>query len=292
MRAETELERSRELAELQRGRLDAAESVYAGSARAACAKPARWIRRWPASCRRPAIPSANAPASSTTSPATGRWPGEQLERIAEELTERRESLLEIDEVVGGCRAAGCAGAAARNAGDRAGRQPQHAGEAPMASSCAGWRKIASAPSMPPHPSANASPTCACASRPPRWLKPSTPRGSKKPRPTRRHCCRCSYAGSQGNLAAAGGRSPGPRDRRTRAGQSGGARRTEAAASERKNYLDVQTEDLLGAIEILEDAIRRIDRETREQLQETYNTRQSPFRQPVSGCCSAVVKRGW
>ncbi|NLF54366.1 MAG: chromosome segregation protein SMC [Thauera phenolivorans] len=43
------------------------------------------------------------------------------------------------------------------------------------------------------------------------------------------------------------------------------------ASERKGYLDEQTEDLLKAIETLEDAIRRIDRETREQLQETYNT---------------------
>ena len=43
------------------------------------------------------------------------------------------------------------------------------------------------------------------------------------------------------------------------------------ASERKGYLDAQTEDLLQAIETLEDAIRRIDRETREQLQETYNT---------------------
>ena len=44
-----------------------------------------------------------------------------------------------------------------------------------------------------------------------------------------------------------------------------------SASERKGYLDAQTEDLLQAIETLEDAIRRIDRETREQLQETYNT---------------------
>jgi chromosome segregation protein len=43
------------------------------------------------------------------------------------------------------------------------------------------------------------------------------------------------------------------------------------AQERKHYLDVQTEDLTGAIDTLEDAIRRIDRETREQLQETYNT---------------------
>jgi chromosome segregation protein len=44
-----------------------------------------------------------------------------------------------------------------------------------------------------------------------------------------------------------------------------------SATERKGYLDAQTEDLLQAIETLEDAIRRIDRETREQLQETYNT---------------------
>jgi len=43
------------------------------------------------------------------------------------------------------------------------------------------------------------------------------------------------------------------------------------ASERKGYLDAQNDDLLEAIETLEDAIRRIDRETREQLQATYNT---------------------
>jgi chromosome segregation protein len=44
-----------------------------------------------------------------------------------------------------------------------------------------------------------------------------------------------------------------------------------SASERKGYLDAQNEDLMQAIATLEDAIRRIDRETREQLQETYNT---------------------
>ena len=48
------------------------------------------------------------------------------------------------------------------------------------------------------------------------------------------------------------------------------------ASERKGYLDAQTDDLLLAIETLEDAIRRIDRETREQLQETYNTVNGQF----------------
>ncbi|HJV24818.1 MAG TPA: chromosome segregation protein SMC [Aromatoleum sp.] len=44
-----------------------------------------------------------------------------------------------------------------------------------------------------------------------------------------------------------------------------------SAQERKGYLDVQYDDLMEAIETLEDAIRKIDRETREQLQETYNT---------------------
>ncbi|NJD35518.1 MAG: chromosome segregation protein SMC [Betaproteobacteria bacterium] len=45
----------------------------------------------------------------------------------------------------------------------------------------------------------------------------------------------------------------------------------ATASERKGFLDAQSADLSEAIGTLEDAIRRIDRETREQLQETYNT---------------------
>ncbi len=44
-----------------------------------------------------------------------------------------------------------------------------------------------------------------------------------------------------------------------------------AAEERKGYLDAQSDDLNEAIGTLEDAIRRIDRETRDQLQETYNT---------------------
>ena len=43
------------------------------------------------------------------------------------------------------------------------------------------------------------------------------------------------------------------------------------ASERKSYLDAQSEDLNQAIATLEDAIRRIDHETREQLQQTYDT---------------------
>ena len=44
----------------------------------------------------------------------------------------------------------------------------------------------------------------------------------------------------------------------------------ATASERKGFLDAQSADLAEAIATLEDAIRRIDRETRGQLQETYD----------------------
>ncbi|MBI1396966.1 MAG: chromosome segregation protein SMC [Betaproteobacteria bacterium] len=42
-------------------------------------------------------------------------------------------------------------------------------------------------------------------------------------------------------------------------------------TERKSYLDAQSEDLTTAVTTLEDAIRRIDRETRERLKETFDT---------------------
>jgi chromosome segregation protein len=42
------------------------------------------------------------------------------------------------------------------------------------------------------------------------------------------------------------------------------------AQERKTYLDAQSEDLTSAMNTLEDAIRRIDRETRERLQTTFD----------------------
>ncbi len=43
-----------------------------------------------------------------------------------------------------------------------------------------------------------------------------------------------------------------------------------AAQERKSYLDAQSQDLREAMTTLEDAIRRIDRETRERLQTTFD----------------------
>ncbi|HUW38580.1 MAG TPA: chromosome segregation protein SMC [Rhodocyclaceae bacterium] len=50
----------------------------------------------------------------------------------------------------------------------------------------------------------------------------------------------------------------------------------ATAKERKGYLDDQAQDLTLAIGTLEDAIGRIDRETREQLQQTYDSVNSHF----------------
>ena len=44
----------------------------------------------------------------------------------------------------------------------------------------------------------------------------------------------------------------------------------AQASERKNFLDAQNADLIEAINTLEDAIHRIDKETRELLQDTFD----------------------
>jgi chromosome segregation protein len=45
----------------------------------------------------------------------------------------------------------------------------------------------------------------------------------------------------------------------------------STARERKTYLDAQSQDLAEAVETLETAIRKIDRETRERLQETFDT---------------------
>jgi len=45
----------------------------------------------------------------------------------------------------------------------------------------------------------------------------------------------------------------------------------ATARERKAYLDAQSQDLTEAVNTLESAIRKIDRETRERLQETFDT---------------------
>src|SRR5690606_26275613 len=50
----------------------------------------------------------------------------------------------------------------------------------------------------------------------------------------------------------------------------------STSPERKEFLDAQATDLTEALEILDNAIRRIDRETRELLQSTHNTANGHF----------------
>jgi chromosome segregation protein len=52
----------------------------------------------------------------------------------------------------------------------------------------------------------------------------------------------------------------------------------ATSQERKAFLDSQAEDLNSALETLDNAIRRIDRETRDMLQNTFNTVNGHFSQ--------------
>src|SRR6185369_7313923 len=50
----------------------------------------------------------------------------------------------------------------------------------------------------------------------------------------------------------------------------------ATSQERKEFLDSQAEDLAAALETLDNAIRRIDRETRDMLQNTFDTVNEQF----------------
>ena len=65
----------------------------------------------------------------------------------------------------------------------------------------------------------------------------------------------------------------------------------AQASERKSYLDAQAQDLTEAMTTLESAIRRIDRESRELLQQTFDAVNRNFGS-CSRPCSAAARRGW
>ncbi|MBI4204518.1 MAG: chromosome segregation protein SMC [Betaproteobacteria bacterium] len=62
------------------------------------------------------------------------------------------------------------------------------------------------------------------------------------------------------------------------------------AQERKNYLDAQSRDLSEAMTTLEDAIRRIDRETRERLQQTFDEVNGHFGQMFPALFGGGVAR--
>jgi len=266
MRAETELERSRELAELQRGRLDAAEAVR--RERESSLRETRALESALARELQEARHSERECVSKLDDIARNRaLAGEQLERIADELTERRESLMEIDEVsvsaalqeaVALRATRETALAASRNTleavngqlrGLEEDRQRTEHAAAPQRERVADLRLRVQAVEMAEaqHAARLEEAQADEAALAP-LLVPDLKEGALQ-REVARLGREIAELGPV-NLAALD---------------------ELKAAAERKNYLDMQTEDLLGAIETLEDAIRRIDRETREQLQETYNT---------------------
>ena len=266
MRAETELERSREMAELQRGRLEAAESVR--RERENGLRETRALEQALARELQEARHSERECASKLEDIARNRaLAGEQLERIADELAERRETLLEIDEVsvaealqeaVALRAARETALAESRNTFEGANarlraldeeRQRTEHGAAPQRERVADLRlRVQAAEMAETQHAARLEEAQADEAALQPLLLPDLKEGSLQ-REVARLGREIAELGPV-NLAALD---------------------ELKAASERKHYLDVQTEDLLGAIETLEDAIRRIDRETREQLQETYNT---------------------
>ena len=266
MRSETELERGREMAELQRGRLDAAESVR--RERDSAVRETRALEQALARELQEARHAERECRSKLEDLDRNRaLAAEQLARIADELVERRESLLEIDEVsvaaalqesVAQRTVREAALAACRNTLEEANSglralederlRTEHAA-APQRERVADLRlRVQAAEMAEGQHAARLEEAQADEAALVPLLTPDLREGSLQ-REVARLGREIADLGSV-NLAAL---------------------EELKAASERKSYLDAQTEDLLGAIDTLEDAIRRIDRETREQLQETYNT---------------------
>ena len=52
-------------------------------------------------------------------------------------------------------------------------------------------------------------------------------------------------------------------------------------SERKQYLDAQNDDLESALTTLENAIKKIDKETRDRFKETFDQGQRPYEDSIS-----------
>ena len=63
-------------------------------------------------------------------------------------------------------------------------------------------------------------------------------------------------------------------------------------SERKEYLDRQCKDLTDALETLESAMRKIDRETRTRFQDTFDRVNAGLEGEVSRACSAADMPIW
>ena len=80
------------------------------------------------------------------------------------------------------------------------------------------------------------------------------------------------------------------DRRARRGQPGRARGARDAAASARATSTRRPPTWTRRSTTLEDAIRRIDRETRELLRETFDEREPAFRRSCSRRCSAAARR--
>jgi chromosome segregation protein len=273
------------MAELQRGRLDAAEAVR--RERESSLRETRALEQALARELQEARHSERECSSKLDDIARNRaLASEQLERIADELTERRETLLEIDEVsVASALQEAVALRAAREAAlaesrNTRGRQralrgleedrqrTEHAA-APQRERVADLRlRVQAAEMAEGQHAARLEEAQADEALLAPLLTPDIKEGSLQ-REVARLGREIAELGAV-NLAALD---------------------ELRSASERKAYLDAQGDDLLGAIETLEDAIRRIDRETRSSFRRR-TIRSIIISAACFPCCSEAVKRGW
>jgi chromosome segregation protein len=209
MRSETELERSREMAELQRGRLDAAESVR--RERDSALRETRALEQALARELQEARHSERECRSKLEDIERNRaLAAEQLARIADELVERANPCWRSTRYRWRppCRSL----SAQRTVRESALAACRNTLEEANAGSCGHWKRSGNAPSMRRLPSGSGSPICVCGCRPPRWRRGSMLRGLTKPRPMKRclrPCSRriCGRARCSVRWAAWAGRSP-------------------------------------------------------------------------------------
>jgi chromosome segregation protein len=201
----------------------------------------------------------------------------ELQRAIETATQQAASLAEEDERAHAelarlTDAAAQAGPAERAAAEVRARSrrwaPSAANTTTSPPSCAPATNAACSSSASSTRCASASPTCSSRNRPRAWAWSSTRSCWPMPRPTWKR----GQSIQDGNVRLAG--MQGEIDRLHREIAALGAVNLAAldeltTARERKQFLDAQSADLNEAITTLEDAIRKIDGETRELLGGTF-----------------------
>ncbi len=247
-----------------------------------CARRGRWSGNWRAKRRRRSSPSASARASCEDIAKSRELAREQLERIAGETAAANDRAGRHRTRRASKPVAGGAGLSGSEREQRWPRAPQRAGRRRRAR-CASSKNSASRSSRAWSRCATASATvklkeqaAAAQRRAVRrsvWSEAQADEAVLAPKLDARAdgsaCCRATSPGSSQEIAELGA-------------VNLAALEELDAARERKGYLDAQSADLTEAINTLEDAIRRIDRETREQLQRHLRHGEQALRRAVPG----------